>query len=250
MALYHLENIKEGGVLAIWEVTESEAELNALVPNSKEILSGIKSEKRRKERLAVRVLFFQIFGSDVECDHYPNGRPFLRNSTAQISIAHTHRFVVALAHPNMRVGVDIECLERDFSAVELRALSQREISFLCREQRSLHLAILWGAKEALYKCMSQDNIDFAKQVQIEPFIPQGSGTLCAHFFEKKWSGSIHFLKYKIIDNHVLVYIVEKKIKKFYSLCNILPRFCIYRLIGLGFREKSRFMSSMADFSFW
>ena len=249
MALYHVENRKEGGVLAIWELAESEAELVTLVSNSKEILNNIKSEKRRKECLAVRVLLHQIFGSDVEYDHYPNGRPFLRNSTTQISIAHTPRFVVALTHPYKRVGVDIECLGRDFSAVESRALSQREISFLIPEQRSLHLAIMWSAKEALFKCMSHDNVDFAQQMEIAPFVPQESGTICARFFEKKLSHSTHFLNYKIVDNHALVYIFERKIKKIYNSCNILPRFCIYRLIGLGFRKKSRSKSSRAGFSF-
>jgi len=248
MSLYDKKIVNDVGVMAIWEQTEMESELEALLPNAPTIVAGIKSEKRRKERLTVQLLLKEIFGSGVFLDHYPNGQPFLHKKSdcmdtarahdcmdtarVHVSIAHTHRFVVVLTHPQMRVGVDIESLDRNFSAVAQRALSDRERSYLCEaspfpaeaspfpaaahhlqvDMRTAQLAILWCAKEALYKCISQEGVDFARQMEIEPFTPQKFGTLFARFFHKiqgngmKTAISTHLLNYEIIENHVLVYI--------------------------------------------
>jgi len=207
MALYDYNKDHDGGVLTIWELTETVSELAHLVDIPETALKAIKSEKRKKEYLAVRALLHEVFGATLFLDHHPNGQPFLHSHNDSISISHTHRFVAVLTHPQKRVGVDIECLERNFSAVEHKALSDKEISFLSSEQHPLHLAILWSAKEALYKCISQEGVDFAQQMQIEPFVPQKSGTLYARFYHKHQKNSNHyFLNYKIIDNHILVYV--------------------------------------------
>ena len=206
MALYDYNKDHDGGVLTIWELRETVSELSHLVAVPEAVLENIKSEKRKKEYLAIHAVLHQVFGAESFLHHHPNGQPFLNNHTDYISISHTHRFVVVLTHPQKRVGVDIECLERNFSAVERKALSKSEISFIDQKQRSLHLAILWSAKEALYKCISQEGVDFAQQMQIEPFIPQKSGTIYACFFNNNQDSNHFFLKYKIIDNHILVYV--------------------------------------------
>jgi len=169
-------------------------------------VGAVKSEKREREYLAVRALLREVFDKDLYVGHHSNGQPFLRNQTDRITISHTRRFAVVLTHPHRDVGVDIESLDRDFSAVEHRALSDREIASLSQKERSLHLAILWSAKEALYKCVLQEGVDFAAHIEVEPFVPQESGTLCARFRYKD-NREAHFsLKYKIFDNHILVYI--------------------------------------------
>jgi len=211
MALYLLEKREDGSTLGIWEITETEKQLCdicSLSHEEREELSRMGSEKRRKERIVVTALLQTMWGEPVLAGHHPNGRPFLLNRSEELSIAHTHRFAVVLTHPQKRVGVDIESLERNFSAVEKKALSREEQESLSRESRSLQLAILWSAKEALYKCVSQENVDFATQIKIEPFDPQESGILCARLFIKDQSNATFFLKYKTIDNHMLVYTVE------------------------------------------
>ena len=228
MGLYYKGRENVFGTLAIWELSEAESELEALLPKAQTVVAGVKSEKRRKERMAVQLLLQEVFGLDVCVDHYPNGQPFLQRMAGcnrcnaymhdSISIAHTRRFVVALSHPQKRTGVDIESLDRDFSAVAHKALSDREISYLSTEHsaRTLQLAILWCAKEALYKCVSQAGVEFARQMEIDPFTPQESGTLSACFFEndqtndKNRRGTTFFLNYKVIENHILVYVFAEK----------------------------------------
>jgi len=208
MALRSVETRDDGFKLAVWEITETEEELRFLCTTSdieREELSRIRSAKRRKERLAVGALLCEMFGEYTRVEHDDKGCPFFSNRTEKLSIAHTQRFAVVCIHPQKRVGVDIESLERDFSAVESRAISNLEKTSLCHQKRSLHLAIIWSAKEALYKCVSQEDVDFAQQIEIEPFVPQESGTLSARFYSKSKSSIHFFLEYKIIDNHILVY---------------------------------------------
>ena len=192
MGLFYIEKNSDESMLAIWEQ-------EAVVSRGK---------KREQERLSELALLHTLFGRDVLLDHYPNGRPFLPHLPVHLSIAHTHRFTAVLTHPCREVGVDMESLERDFSAVELRALSDKEIRFLSpdREVRSLQLAVLWGAKEALFKCRSVEEVDFALQMEVEPFVPRPSGTLSAWFNDKNGQSAPFILKYKIISNHILVYV--------------------------------------------
>ena len=207
MALYHVEKREDGFTLGVWEIRETEEELRRLCfLSDKEFvaLTRIQNEKRRKEFLAVRVLKEELLGVEGQIVYEKNGRPYLKNSSTEISIAHTRRFAVLCLHPQKRLGVDVESLERNFSEVEHRALSQQEVFFLSREKRSLHLAIMWCIKEALYKCIPQDNVVFSEHIQIEPFVPQESGALYAHFSQRGKSCSKHFMEYKTIDNHIIV----------------------------------------------
>ena len=170
MALFYSRELENGAIISVWEITEREEELLSLssVPSDElEELALIKNAKRRKERLAVRALLNEVFDGKVYLGHHDNGRPFLQNSLIEISISHTERFVAILTHPEESVGIDIESLERDFSAVEKKALSEDEIEFLSEKNRDLHLAICWSAKEAIYKRMSLSGVDYSKQILLK-----------------------------------------------------------------------------------
>ena len=194
MGLYRIEKNEDGSTLAIWEEPES----------------ILRKDKRERERSTVRSLLHALFGADQNLDHHPNGQPFLPHNPAQISIAHTNRFTVILTHPYQRVGVDIERLDRDFSAVEKKALSKMEQEYLCNDCRSFQLATLWSAKEAVYKYLSQDGIDFSHQIFIEKFDPAPSGALLVYFFAKNGEKLTITVNYMTTDNHILTWIVEKK----------------------------------------
>ena len=158
MALYLKKELDNDAQIFVWEVTETEEqlmELSAPIPNDElEDLSFIKSEARRREKLAVRALLNEIFEDKVYLGHHDNGRPYLQNMATEVSIAHTNRFVAIIIHPEETLGIDIESLDRDFSAVEAKALSEDEIEDLSERNKNLHLAIYWCAKEAIYKRMS------------------------------------------------------------------------------------------------
>ena len=78
----------------------------------------------------------------------PHSSPYLQNCAVEISISHCARFAAIIAHPEESVGIDIESLDRDFSAVERKALSEDEKDDLSDHNTNQQLAIYWCAKEA------------------------------------------------------------------------------------------------------
>ena len=210
MGLYFRRKLRNGAEISVWEVTESEDDLLRLVsiPNDElEELYLTRSEARRKEKLAVRALLNTVFEEKVYLGHHDNGSPFIQNNSIHISITHTNRFVAIITHPTEDVGIDIESLERDFSAVEKKALSEDEREDLSDKHRNLQLAIYWCAKEAIYKRMSQHGVDFAKQMEVDKFNPKDEGEIDATFIDKDGEEEEFELEYEVFENHVLVWLV-------------------------------------------
>jgi len=210
MALFFSKKLESGATISVWEIVESEKELLSLssIPSDElEELSLIKSSDRRREKLAVRALLNQLFGEKVYLGHHDNGRPFLQNSLIEISISHTKRFVAIITHPEESVGIDIESLDRDFTAVEKKALSEEEIDDLSDKNRQLHLAIYWCAKEAIYKRMSISDVDFSNQIEIKRFTPRDNGDIKATFIKSDGEEIEFDLEYMVFENHVMVWLV-------------------------------------------
>ena len=210
MALYFKKELDNGAEIAVWQITETEDELKALssVPSDEmEEISLFGSESQRKQKLAVRALINELFDEKMYLDHHDNGKPYLENCATNISITHTEKYVAVIIHDEDDLGIDIESLDRDFSAVEQTALSEDEIEDLDDDSRNEQLAIYWCAKEAIFKRMSQLRVDFAEQIEVEKFRPKGKGELEATFIHKNGHEEEFNLGYVIFDRHVLVWVV-------------------------------------------
>ena len=212
MALYLLKELDNTAKVAVWQITETEAELRELSStpaDEMEEISFIKSESLRKQRLAVRALLNELFDDKVYLAHHDNGKPYIENNSINISITHTEKYVAVLDQ-NDEVGIDIESLDRDFSVVEKKALSEDEIDDLedDREEKNEQLAIYWCAKEAIFKKMSQYNVDFVEQIEVERFRSKGEGELEATFIHKDGYEEELELEYITFDRHVLVWVRE------------------------------------------
>ena len=119
--------------IGVWQISESEAELRAMtsIPSDElEEISYIKSESLRKQKLAVRALLDAMFEDKVYLSHHDNGKPYIENNSINISITHTEKYVAVILDEDDEVGIDCESLDRDFSAVEKKALSDDEIDDL------------------------------------------------------------------------------------------------------------------------
>ena len=209
MGLYLKKELDNEAVIGVWQITETEEELKELssTPSDEmEEISFIRSESLRKQRLAVRALLNTMFDEKVYLSHHDNGKPYLENNPVNISISHTEKYVAVILHEEENVGIDIESLDRDFSAVEKKALSEDEIDDLEDEKRNEQLAIYWCAKEAVFKLLSRYNVDFAEQIEIERFRPRGEGELEATFVAKNEEEEFD-LEYITFDRHVLVWVV-------------------------------------------
>ena len=210
MGLYLKKKLDNAATIGVWQITETEEELtrlSATPTDEMEEISFIKSESLRKQRLAVRALLNALFDEKVYLSHHDNGKPYLENNAVNISITHTEKYVAVILHEEDDCGIDIESLDRDFSAVEKKALSEDEIEDLEEEKRNEQLAIYWCAKEAIFKLLSRYNVDFAEQIEIERFRPRGEGELEATFIDKNEDEQEFDLEYMTFDRHVLVWVV-------------------------------------------
>ena len=210
MGLYLKKKLDNEAEIGVWQITETEEQLKEMssTPSDEmEEISFIRSESLRKQRLAVRALLNTMFDEKVYLSHHDNGKPYLENNPVNISITHTEKYVAVILHEEENVGIDIESLDRDFSAVEKKALSEDEIDDLEDEKRNEQLAIYWCAKEAVFKLLSRYNVDFAEQIEIERFRPRGEGELEATFIGKKDEEEEFDLEYITFDRHVLVWVV-------------------------------------------
>ena len=210
MALYLKKKFDNKAEIAVWQIMETEEELRnmASVPTDEmEEISLIRNESQRKQKLAVRLLLEELFEEKMYLNHHDNGMPFLENCVTNISITHNDKYVAVITHDELDVGIDVESLHRDFSAVEKKALSDEEIEDLTKDNKNEQLAIYWCAKEAIFKRISQHRIDFAEQIEVEKFTPKGEGELEATFIHKDGYEEDFELEYITFDNHVLVWLV-------------------------------------------
>lgn len=197
--------------IGVWQITESEAELRAMtsVPSDElEEISYIKSESLRKQKLAVRALLDAMTEGKVYLSHHDNGKPYLENDATSISITHTDKYVAIILSDGAEVGIDCESLDRDFSAVEKKALSEEEIDDLDNNKRNEQLAIYWCAKEAIFKLTSQYNVNFAEQIELDSFHIHHEGDLSATFTDKddyEYEFELHYITF---DRYVLVWVVD------------------------------------------
>ena len=210
MGLYLKKKLDNDAEIGVWQITETEEELKELssTPTDEmEEISFIRSESLRKQRLAVRALLNTMFDDKVYLSHHDNGKPYIENNPINISITHTAKYVAVILHEEENVGIDIESLDRDFSAVEKKALSEDEIDDLPDEKRNEQLAIYWCAKEAIFKLLSRYSVDFAEQIEVDRFRYRGEGELEATFVDKDGDEQEFDLEYMTFDRHVLVWVV-------------------------------------------
>ena len=210
MALYLRKKLDNKAEIAVWHVTETEDELMNItsVPTDElEEISLFRSESQRRQKLAVRALINEIFEEKMYLNHHDNGKPYLENCATNISITHTENYVAVITHEDEEVGIDIESLARDFSVVEKKALSEDEIDDLNDDRKNEQLAIYWCAKEAIFKRMSQNRVNFAEQIEVEKFNLKKEGELEATFIHKDEYEEEFDLEYMMFDGHVLVWLV-------------------------------------------
>lgn len=165
----------------IWRITESESDLLAMTNPDAEfvsILEACKSHSRRKEKLATRCLLCEIFGKhDVKLSHSATGKPYLEEIRKHISISHSNEYV-AIAISDMPVGMDIQVKDGKVLKVADRFISTDEV--IEPGNALIHTLLHWSAKEAIYKLLDREGLDFLRDVKVLPFVPSKEGFFLAN----------------------------------------------------------------------
>ncbi len=195
MPLVFYKKIDVHTSFGVWEITESESWFSdrlLLVQEEKDALQKIKSPAKRTEWLAARWLLHYLSASEKRepCLKDAFGKPYLLNSTTEISISHSGGRAAVLRSKEAG-GIDIQKRVEKIRRIEKKFVSQIEKKWIRPQHYDSDLHLIWGAKEALYKTYSKKKVDFCQELEIRP----------PDFNQKKAKGIIYKDKEKIYDIH-------------------------------------------------
>lgn len=209
MPLYLQKNIKPDVVSALWQITESKAEL-------KQLLGLDFFEQNMHERmelgsalhyLASRVLLARQF-LNTKCHLHKNefNKPLLEINGEHhfVSITHSHDFAAIIFSKTKEVGIDLELIDKRINKVAHKFMNESEIQFAGNENQITEKTIIWSAKETLYKIYGEKEVDFKLNLFIEPFHLTEEGTLYTHIKKENYMNTIE-IKYQCFKNYVLTY---------------------------------------------
>lgn len=212
MPLVYKKQLKPEGLIGIWKIEEDEAfflKQLSLFPKELLQLEMIKGF-RRVEWLASRHLLHVLSDRNtrgaVIKDNY--GKPYLEQSKWHVSMSHSNRLAAVIASP-LLVGVDIQKIVPRITHIAHRWLHQSELDLIHNSDNPIEVAhVLWGAKESLFKAYGKGQLDFTRDLRVEPFEynPEGGHFVCNISNQNKndkFSGT-----YELIEDNVFVHIVE------------------------------------------
>lgn len=127
--------------------------------------SRFQNERRRNEHLAWRRVVRRELGRKISIGYNEVGAPVVDTPDIYISVAHGAG-CVAVAISDRRVGVDIERTDRDFGSVSSRYMTLAEQQLSADERWA---AVVWTAKEALYKLYGRRGVELREELQIESY---------------------------------------------------------------------------------
>lgn len=130
--------------------------------------SRFQNDRRRREHLAWRRIVRQELGTNIAIDYNDVGAPTVDTPNTYISVSHGAD-MVAVAIADETVGVDIEALDRNFDRVKSRYMSDLESAISDHKDWA---AMVWSAKEAIYKLYGRREVDLMDDIHITAYNPE------------------------------------------------------------------------------
>lgn len=190
------------GQIAVAPIPDGELLEREATEEELQSVEGISSKSRRTERLAWRLLLRSVLPT-AQVEYFSSGKPEIKNSQYNhISVSHCQDFV-AVAIATKPCGIDVERYDRNFERVKSRYMTPEEQSLSVDKHWA---AVVWCAKEAMYKMAGREGVDFKRDMQIisaEPPFVGGSGRwhLVAHLLGER----VELQGIPIDDDHILVF---------------------------------------------
>jgi 4'-phosphopantetheinyl transferase len=168
-------------------------------------LSGL-TAKREIEKKATLFLLEKLFNKSIQLCYSKEGKPYIENESAHISISHSHDKLAVIRNDNAATGIDIELIRDKVLKIKDKFLSEDELRDAGDDVEKLIL--YWAAKEALYKLYGLKEVEFAKHLRIENFTPRMRGDFFGSIrlanFNKKY-----LLHYEKLEDYMLVYVLNE-----------------------------------------
>ncbi|MDR3262354.1 MAG: 4'-phosphopantetheinyl transferase superfamily protein [Tannerella sp.] len=156
----------------VWKIEESWERLLHLSEWPEKylpFLNNCKSDSRKAEWLAVRILLKELTGAETTVAYHADGFPYLPDAPYHISISHTKGYAAVLLNPDKPVGIDIEYRSERIQKIKSRFLNETEWMLLGENPGTTDLLICWSAKETAFKMTERKVADWQKDIHIMAF---------------------------------------------------------------------------------
>lgn len=158
--------------VGLWKIHESPEELlgHARLSYNEELrFKELKTEKRRLQWLAVRVLYRYLL-PDAACSIEYNqlGKPELPFLPFNISISHSDSLAAIQLSENDICGTDVQRTHPKIARLSDKFVHESELGFIKQAQQTEYLTLIWSMKEAVFKQFGSE-LAFKEGIQLEPF---------------------------------------------------------------------------------
>lgn len=216
MPLYHRKYLLPEGEVGIWEIKEEESFFQKrllMTETEKKVLKKIKGEGRRLQWLSSRYLLHYLSGRNVRGSLLKDefGKPYLDESPYQISLSHSHNMAAVMATPE-HCGIDIQVFVPKIGRLAHKYMRDEEFKSLEETTRLEHLHVYWCAKEAIYKAYGRRELDFKKNIWVEPFRYDKKGvSFGSRLVKPELNLDLKYqLRFEKLDEYFLVYATETR----------------------------------------
>jgi phosphopantetheinyl transferase len=177
--------------IVVWQILETEEWFRERLPMD----FSMKHPARLLQHMAGRYLLSWLDPNfpydDIRISTH--GRPYLEKGNRWFSISHSGDMATVILSGDSPVGVDLEFVAERVLKVVPRFLGKAELEWLdsipgMRDAPSGKLGgpaalrlctLLWSAKESAYKWLGETGLDFAKALEVDPFVPGEEGFMDA-----------------------------------------------------------------------
>lgn len=210
MPLILSQKINESTFLGVWKIIETSEILKLqleLDENDEKYFGEFGNELRKKHWLSYRLILQELLkAKTIKIIYNEYGKPFIPSFKGYFSVSHSGDFAAAIVSYEMPVGIDIEKIRDRIERVTERFLNKEELDQAGNSNRLEKLHICWGAKESLYKLYGKPDVDFQKDLLIEPFdyLCIGEGACRATMNTPEGLG-FYSIFYRKIEDYIMVY---------------------------------------------
>lgn len=204
MPVLEKKAISEENTIGIWCITETLDHLKeaaALTDAEESHYRERKSENKKKQFLAARLMLNDLLGEKFAVLYLGSGQPYLDGGPYRISVSHSGEFAAVVLSQKERVGVDIEKYPRtSLLMAQDYFLNEDEIAWTAgAAQHLVLLHLIWSGKEAVIKYFGDEKLNFRQEVFIPRFELEEAGV-----FSARVRGECISLLYWTTDDYVFV----------------------------------------------
>ena len=197
------------GYIIVEDVAPEAENSPLLTDDDQQHLATLNSPARRSQWATWRTIVRRHLGPTATLRYNSAGAPILVapvGDVTHLSVSHSAQ-KVAVIFAGGRCGVDVEALGRNFGRIAARYISPTEREALAQSAGPHFEAIMWSAKEALYKYAQATGVDFTEEM-VATALDAEARTISIELYGVPQPP----LHYTFVDDQVVAYVVEQHLQ--------------------------------------